>query len=821
MQPIDHSLRHINFTTGRMAAIVMLLLFMTTGASLAQTVVDFELPLIVNNGLSGEITARLEINDAGETQSVAVPISAFKKLLLAFADEEQIAHWLGAEAPTEALLTIAELQARGLSIEYDPGLLELRVNVRRSGLQTVSIRSRDKPSLEEFYAQSNFASGLSFRLQDQYSHTDTISAPKGLKGLQMDVGGFTNVGGFDGWSLFYDLDYDASRDTKLAREDVTLVKDFYHQGMRLSIGDIRPEVSRFQTAPDLLGISYARDYSSINPFKNLRPSGRSVFTLDNDSEVTFEVNGQVISTEQLPQGTYSIQDFPLITGANEVRVYVDDGAGVVEVANFSTFVDTSLLATGVTNYGLTIGVQRETGGGGERRYDDELALLGFYERGLTEYLTLGGQAEIAADHGLVSGSAIYGFRQGVVALEMAASNKGDHGTGTAATLQYSNRGVTGSKWSFNYNVQSQFRSGNFISLAENKARDERWSVRANTSFSKSGRAYALGAEVVETDGVQQRSLRLSHSRQIAGLSVSLSFQHIDSESSGSDNRFNLSVLKVFGGSRLRGQYVSDKQEWRSDWVSDVAQSVGDISAAITTTRLADRGKLDFRSRYIGSTFESNLQHRASRVKGRVDENSYLTTLNLSGGFGYADGLFAYGRPFNDGFLIVDRHKTLKDKRVSVRRGSAKGVRVAEFKRRSAALIPLNNSYRAELYQFNIDDLPSGYDIGTDVAKVYAGGTAGYRYQLGSDAANTVIGNIHWPDGVPLKLVSGEVIDISTGVASLIFTNRKGRFVAERLRLGRHKLVFGRGGKAFAANLIVEEGDEPGLIIVGNVTLQEQ
>lgn len=801
------------------------LFFINWAAAVSAQSMEFELPLIVNRAVSGDIPAKVTIvtRDGEDETSVELKVGRLRQLLTDYANEEQLASWL-VDDGNDVLLPLQELRARGLKIEFDPGLLELTAVVPLLGLQKVSIRGRRKPVVEDHYQQSGFASGLSYRLRNRFNHSAATGDKTGLVGLQADLTGFTSIGGFGGWSLFYRGNYDEAEDTAFARNDVTLIHDSYKHGLRYAFGDVRPTVSRFQASPSMLGVSIERNYSEINPFRNLRPSGRSAFTLETDAKVSFEVNGSIVMVEELPSGTYSISDFPLATGANNVRVYVDSGVGNVEVANFSTYVDTTLLEAGVSNFGVTAGTQLERTGNVRRRdYGEDVSMLGFYERGINSNLTLGAQAELSENHALVSSSAIYGTRVGVVALQAAMSKRDGHDSGAAALLQYNYNGVLESNWGVNYDAQLRYRSDSFLSLAEDQVRGEEWAINLGTSFSKSGSSFSVGGELSQTDELLTKRLRLSHSRQIAGLSLSLGYQFEDIEGRGRDNKFSISILKTLGGSRVRGQYNSDKQEFRGDWAGDAARAVGESRASASVIKSEELDSINFLSDYIGSNFEANYRHQATKPKADGRDESYVSTLTVAGGVGYADGAFGYGRPFDRGFMIVDRHQNLKSKNVSVLRGSTSGDLTSRFKRRSKALIPLSNNYRTERFIFSVDDLPNGYDIGSGDVKLYPGNLAGFRYQLGSDAANTVMGKVFWPDGTPLNLVSGRVIpvdNVETGdEEGVLFTNRTGRFVAEKLKFGDYYLVFGASGE-FKAKFTVAEGDEPGLVMLGNVTLEQ-
>ena len=84
----------------------------------------------------------------------------------------------------------------------------------------------------------------------------------------------------------------------------------------------------------------------------------------------------------------------------------------------------------------------------------------------------------------------------------------------------------------------------------------------------------------------------------------------------------------------------------------------------------------------------------------------------------------------------------------------------------------------------------------------------------------------WPDGSPLKLISGRLIpEVPTkdeeASGLLVFTNKTGRFVAEKAKFGKYKLVFNKDEVEYFADITIEESDEPGLTQVGTITLTEK
>lgn len=796
----------------------------------ARSTVELELPLVINEAFTGNInTSIFTTIENGESESeVKIPLVRFKELAFEFASEEQFEQWFGPDAAedsdaTPVLISLTDLNLSGLEIEFDQGLLQINVDIPNVGIQEISVRGRRQPVPSQYFSQSSIASGLNVVLRNRINHKSTILEAGGFGDTSVDFSGFTSFGGFGGWSLFYEFDYDEGRTSEsFRRRDILLTHDDFKRGLRYSLGDIRPTVSPFQLSPSILGFNVERDYSAINPFKNLRPSGRSTFTLDRLSTVSFEVNGAIINTVELVPGTYSIEDFPLVTGLNDVKVIIDDGTSRVEAANFSTYVDISLLAEKITNFGFTAGVLRDTDSDVDGiRYQNDPVLLGFYEKGLSRNLTVGANIELGQDHSLISTKAIFGLNEfGVIAFNGVISNRDDFGRGVNSLIQYNLQKQLRNGWFSQTDIQASFQSDNFLSIGELQSVGQESEFNARTSFSKNSINFTIGASLREVDDGLRQSLSATFSKGFRRFGLSLGYQYSksDFDTDGADNRFSISISTQFGKSRAQARYNSNANEFSSEWRSRTSRDLGAINTRVSAnaSEFANDGELDLG--YVNSRFELAARHRtiSSKLADGVDSSG--TNITASASFGYADGKFAFGRPFSSGFAIVDVHKNLRGKKVSISRNSREGQVVSTTRRLGTALIPVDSSYRTLRYAFSVDDLPIGYDIGEGEIQLFPGHLAGYEVMLGSDAANTVIGSLFWPDGTPLVLTSGKVISDS-GTESIVFTNRTGRFVAEKLAYGSYQLRFGENDNEFSGQFEVAESPEPGLVRLQPITLQ--
>jgi len=814
-----------------------LTLFCATNAR-AQTSIQFEMPLVINNAVSGNINAMVtDITRAGETTT----------------NEDQISVWLGQEGEPSpnnsetrgsigisanvsgseqnndenpikndsSTISLYTLRQRGLKINFDSAQLSINSSIPRLGTQNLSVRGRKTPVPSDSYAQAKISSGLNLSLRNDFNHRSSGVTQNGFGNTNINLNGFTSIGGFGGWSLFYEADYLQGDDQELARGDTTLIHDNYNTGVRYSVGDVRPNSLNQQSSADLLGFSIERNYEQINPLRNLRPSGRNSFTLDRPARVSFEVNGRIVDSRQLEAGEYSAQDFPLTVGANNIRVLVDDGSSNVEIANFSAFSNLSLLAPGLTNFGVNVGVLRDSSSVRNRVYTNELVALGSYERGINQKLTLGAQAEISENNALLGSTAVYGTRHGVLGIDVALSKREGFDDAISTSLSYSGEFEFGSDWRARADLQLDYQSNDFGGVVTEGTVGSRTAILGSFGLSKGGYNFSLNANSTDNSGLITNTFSTGISKSFSYFDLSLDYRY--SKTDGSDSLENLSInlSKRLGRSRVRGQYQSSSEQYRLDWNGPTIIEAG--HGSLNRAVLIDRPEViqaQLDASYTGERFIFDADHSESRAQTDTGNDASVTSFSAATSLGFADGKFAFGRPFNDGFLIVSPHQNLRGKKVSVRRSNVDGSLITATKNLSTTLVPLNSSYREQRYHFEVDDLPLGYDIGSGELDVFPGFLAGYKYQVGSDSSYTVIGNVLWPDNTAPSLIVGKIVSVDGGEPITIFTNKTGRFVAERMTHGDYNIIFNNGYDDFIASVTIEARDEPGLVQLATLTLQK-
>lgn len=781
-----------------------------------------DVPVLLNQAYLGDVS--IEASLSGYARIIVPELKA----VLAERLSENQATLLDSFGDQPTMLEA--LRNKGFLVIYDSSELTIKVNLPREGAERVSISGRnlENLSLDNVQDPANISAGIGIVARPRYIHrsetTDTGFAP-----LSADLRGFVSVGGFENWSLTYEVNYQEDRSTSLQRGDVTLTRDNFENAIRYQVGDIRPSVIGFQTGIDLLGVSFERNYGAIQPFKNLRPGGRNSFVLERQARVSYEVNGVTLGGQRLDAGEYDVRDFPLITGANDVRIIVDDEFGIREVGTYSTFVDSDLLADGATLFGLNAGVRPvASSGSSQRSYGSAPLALGFIETGISDSLTLGSQFEASESGGFLGGRAIYGFGNNVLAFEGGLSKFSNFETGTAIALRYSNRPfrVTG-KPSNQFDAQLSYQSGDFQTLGNNGLpRGELWSATLRDNLTIGRHSYGLNASWRKSDFEETFGVGATFRLPIKSVSASLGYQGDYSITDEKfDNRFFISFSKNFGAyGSVRSRVITGPNEAELEWRKLSTRGVGAWSgrASYLGSEIEDEFSAD--ASYIASRAEISVSHSSLFENGGGPLVSSVTDGRIGVGVGFADGSLAIGRPVSNGFFILNRHPTLKDKKVNIyQTGDQKSGETDVF---GSSLVPLTGSYRQQTHRVDIEELPLGYDIGSGQIEVFPSYNSGYKIRVGSDPAVLVMGVLKNSDDTPVSLVTGrlepinlapETSDENSNIS--FFTNRTGRFVAERVPAGRYRLIVMPDDR-FVRELEIGEGED-GVFRVETILLEEE
>ena len=787
-------------------------------AVLEEDFFGLDVPVTLNKAYLGDIAVEATISGYAR-----IDVSELKTLLADRLSEEQaeLLDTFGSEA------TLLEaLRDKGFLAIFDPSELTIKVNLPREGVERLSVSGRtlENLSLDNVNEPAKFSAGVGLVARPRYVH-QAQNGDTGFAPLAADVRGFFSYGGFRNWSLTYDINLLEGRSELFQRGDVTLTRDDFEKAIRYQAGDIRPSIIGFQRSLNLLGVGLERNYGAIQPFRNLRPGGRNTFILEREARVTYEVNGVTLGGQTLEAGEYDVRDFPLINGANDVRIIVDDEFGVREVGAYSTFVDSELLAQGTTLFGLNAGVRQDNNSGASgRAYDNDPVALGYIERGVSDSLTVGSQFEASETGGFLGGRAIYGFGNNVVALEGGASKFDNFDTGVAVALRYSNRPfrISGGR-NNQLDAQISYQSEDFQTLGSNGTpRGEIWTANIRDNFSFGRNSLALNASWFKSDVEETFGVGATCRFPIKRVNVSFGYRgDYSAVDKDFDNQVFMSLTRNFGSyGSVRSRLATNPNEAELEWRRLSTRGIGAWSgrASYLSSEIEDEFSAD--ASYISSRAEFNVGHSTFFENGGGALISSVTDARVGVGLGFADGSFAVGRPVPNGFFVLNRHETLKKNRVNIyESGNRKSGRTDIF---GPSLVPLNGAYRQQTHRFDIEDLPAGIDIGSGQIEVFPSLNSGYKILIGTDPAALVMGVLKHSDDTPVSLVTGRLEPLSAAPDTeniSFFTNRTGRFVAERVPAGRYRLILMPGDKLIK-ELDIGEGED-GVFRAGTITLEEE
>jgi outer membrane usher protein len=772
---------------------------------------ELTFPVSVNGRLSGNVLADIDMGSEPN-----VDTGQLFSLLTETMDQAVLAE-MSARLSAERRVSISELQSAGLDIAYNAQAL--RLDVRASEAQTrqqiLSLSSARRADPSEFTPPSRAAAGITASLLAEYRH-DSPFVDEGLQPLEGIAQGFLNVGGFEGLTLDFDMRVD--REGTLVRNSVVLTKDDFDAGTRLAAGDIDPLVTGFQSSPSLGGISYSRQFGTIQPFRDVRPTGQQGLFLERDAIVDIVIDGVIVRTLSLSAGRYEIRDFPFIDASADVEFYVDDGSGRQQVGRLSLFGADNLLEPGLSVFSANLGFLSKSRTPDEN-YDGNLAFTGFYERGLTPNLTLGANLQATHRDATLGVRAAGTSRLGRLSVDLAGS-----------TTEVTGAQVSGYAYSANYrslfdisaNTRASFElvanryTEHFSTLSDGfDIQPRKWDAAARASIQlPAATSLTVGSRISEGRGLvpDERLYDVSLSKLFGRINTftSVGYDGVTGEMTG---RIGLSLR---WGDRLaaRSGYNSRTDVFNIEAERLPRLQAGDLS-----------GRIGYEQRSAADFFSGDVLYRGNRVEGSLrhtytldDRPGYpteqISAARLSTGLGVTPSGWAFGRRADEGFAIVEAHKSLKGRKIDLEAGYSRGP-IAQIDRWGAVAVPLLQPYVPQTIKVEVRDLPLGYDIGAGKFEVLPGSGSGYNFTVGSAASYTVVG-ILATEGRDLYLTSGTLTSLETGEATAFFTNRAGRFVVERVAPGDYVLRI--NGVEAAASISVLES-EVTYVDVGNIVLR--
>ena len=186
-------------------------------------------------------------------------------------------------------------------------------------------------------------------------------------------------------------------------------------------------------------------------------------------------------------------------------------------------------------------------------------------------------------------------------------------------------------------------------------------------------------------------------------------------------------------------------------------------------------------------------------------------------------MFGIGRRINDSFMLLSAHENLGDRSVVAGQSISENNYISRSGALGAAVNNFLGSYSTQSVQYDVEDPPTGYDVGSGVFRVYPPYKSGYAARIGTDAFVTAMGTLMLTDDKPVSLIGGRttLLDVEEGDSPQplsFFTNSVGRFAIANLLPGRRYLVetYGPNGTIDKSFEFTVPAESDGLVNLGIV-----
>ncbi|WP_164085026.1 fimbria/pilus outer membrane usher protein [Stenotrophomonas maltophilia] len=448
----------------------------------------------------------------------------------------------------------------------------------------------------------------------------------------------------------------------------TWTKDYIRKGLSVEIGDVFTPSLGITSTSNLLGFKVGTERELTG---DLYPVPVIAGIADSRTTAEIYLNNERQRQLNLDQGPYSIQQGSMLNGLNSSSVVLKDQFGREQIIQSDFYFTNRALRPRASEWAVTGGLSRFGAIGNDYR---DLALSGFYRRGLSPFFTLGSSAQIMGqnanlglDATVVLGTA------GVLTLSSLAS----HSDGQNALSYLAGYSFQTRNWSVNAQTQKrstdswqlsdQWRGGSVITKS-NLASIAYTHRPIQFGLSWSSNTYSTGAQ----------NERLSVTGRYSGAKSTLSAQlYRDRDESG----FYVFYTRQFG-TRHRGS-VSFSDDHRSLAINGRAGKINYGLGTSDTGSYANAG-LDTRSGRFQA--QSTMRDGQTSLSGRYEGSVWL-----------GEGGALVGRTLNRSFALVEVADTSNAKL------NANGSRQVTNKR-GYALFPLS-AYRTSNVGLDVRSLP--------------------------------------------------------------------------------------------------------------------
>lgn len=762
-------------------------------SKIGQASLDISLPLVMDDNYLGDIQARIR----GEIVAIKTEraIALLTSILTDSAIDALTSSW------TDEYVVVSDIHADGLTFSFNPQLLqiEIKTDLDARKIRQISLRNTDYLSSNEPLVPADYSLFITPSIGLSYLWQGDRSREKGLQPIfgQVDLGG--RIGQEKGVAFSSRLKFRSGENGNLYRSRTRVYYDILPKFIRGTAGDIVTRGESFQIAPSMAGIKVEK-FFDFDPRRTIRPVGKALFELDRASTVEVFNNGAMRFRRDLESGRYNLNDLILAQGGNNIELRITDDMGREQVLSHTDFYDFGLLQAGMSDFSVAIGVKSRSNTN-RISYSDEPILSAFYRRGLSDQLTASTNLQ-ADSHGANGGAtALWATPLGSFQIEGGLSSYKGQGTGIALASQYRVDRNIGERTTGSLNLSSRYKSANFSAAPAMSTttpitleRDRYKNIELKAEARLTSDNWSASSFVNYSDVQNRQRLNLgigSTIRVTSDLSLSAFAQHSQGDSDSEQSVLLQATWKIGNRRNARAQYDSGRNRAFLRYSKTSPQYINNISYGLGASYELDENQTDIfgNANFKGNRFEASARHMIAMGGHQTDTDQQTSHFNISSSLVFADGAFGIARPVNNNFAILSSHKSLAGKEIIVNPSSDGVTAKSDFL--GPPIATQISPFSTRVTYIDVDELPIGYDIGSNGFATHPYLFSGYKYQVGTGASFSIIGKVFNSEtGKPITYLGGKFQSLDTPDAEPVaaFTNRNGRLAATGLLSGRHRLT---------------------------------
>lgn len=618
---------------------------------------------------------------------------------------------------------------------------------------------------------------------------------------------------------------------KFSRNYARLVYDQPEQYRRWFLGDLDPEIRGQQAFVSMGGIGVVRQKRRFNSFRSAILQSNRQLIVQRDSTVRFLRNGSLYREIRLQPGRYDFSSLPLIAGSNDIDIQITDNSGAVQNLSYQQYLDPIDLDPGDFEYGAYIGpTSRRFGRAPD--YRGPAAFSGFFRKAFINAPAIGVGLQASKDVQTLTGQTQFVLGNGGrILLDAGGSNSETAGQGFAGGFSYEHF-FDRSGLSDSFTLRADYISPKFATLnnldginTTSVSLSGQYTRQFSMKFLTTSTATYLKGRNGRGDSYRLGTTGYYRLNREWTFRAGVDYAKFSSGLSRADG-ISVSVGLVFQPDyrrRAEARYESRDDLKEVSYNQSGLNQLNSVGFGAVVAEENNNARAQGYAAYSANRFDASISHASFGPSisdfGAVNATSVRVGTTLA----FADGMFGIGRRINDSFMLLSAHENLGDRSVVAGQSISENNYISRSGALGAAVNNFLGSYSTQSVQYDVEDPPTGYDVGSGVFRVYPAYKSGYAARIGTDAFVTAMGTLMLTEDKPVSLIGGRttLLDVEEGDSPQplsFFTNSVGRFAIANLLPGRRYLVetYGPNGTIDKSFEFTVPAETDGLVNLGIV-----